>query len=241
MKTSIAIVISLFVSGVVLAQDNVKALLNGQSVTLVMHQLVTTELPATAGSPTREFLKGAAMGGAEGVATNTAMGVIGSTMASVPVLGAPAAMGVMALTMRGQRLFHRGKKVTSTEVYNVSFVQGMTSATPVADRIALVIPASIVGGSSPVLLKVAASGKDQARIVQAVRVSITQTGSAINPVQTSVLSVENTEVPTNLEKSSSGVLTVTPTAPLEVGEYVLVLATNGTRELQATAWDFRVQ
>ncbi len=231
--------VSLFVAGSALAQQNVTAFAGGQSVNLVVRPLGTVAVTMDKAGSTQEFLKGEVKGEIENQATGAVIsGIVATGLTRVPFAGTAAVAG-----LGKAKMLFRKKQAPRTESYNLSFVQGLSASTTVsASDLTLVVPAGIIGAnSSPVLLRANPSAKDQARIVRATHVKMAQTKSAINPFQVEVLGIEQMEVPVRLETRSNGDTAIMPSVPLAAGEYVLALVDSSTKELPASAWEFRVQ
>ncbi len=232
----IASLFFLIVSTMLAQAITVTASSKGQNVSLVAHPSASTTLPAHAGYKT-EFLKDEAK---EEVANRVGSTALAGVATHVPIAGTAAVIGFG----KAKGLLY--KKQTKTESYNLSFVQGLTASVTVSgSELVLVVSAETMRtygvNSTPILLKVSPSAKDQARIIRAAHVLTELTKSAINPMQTQVLGIEQKEISSKLEKRDNGDLSLTPTSLLENGEYVVALADSVTKELQGLVWDFRVQ
>lgn len=196
------------------------------------HAFATAFVASNAGA-VEEAIKDQALGS---VAGNVIAHVGMSSLSAIPVVGsAPVVIGMLA------GIGHLKKP--TVKGFEVAYVQGLSAGTVVQGDSSFVVPAEAMHGSTPQLLRVKSSGKDSARMIVSTRVTYKMTGSQINPATTKVLGRQEDAVACRSEASASGEVTLTPTSPLPVGEYAIVLSSiqDVSSGQSGLVWDFRVQ
>jgi hypothetical protein len=137
-------------------------------------------------------------------------------------------------------VFHKPKPING---FNIAFVKGLSAETALQKGgVSFTVPAQLLQGAKPLLLRLKSSAKDSARIARSVRLSTKPTGSAINPAEPSILGVDQDAIACRQEIRNGDVV-LTPNAPLESGEYAIVLAPaqpNKVPVAGAVLWDFRI-
>ncbi|SPF33800.1 exported hypothetical protein [Candidatus Sulfopaludibacter sp. SbA4] len=181
----------------------------------------------------REALNGAVISAGEG----KAIGAIAARTLPIPFVGALPVEGAL-------RLLGKLKKPTVKGV-NVEYLPGVEAETAIQRGVSsFSIPGQTLQGGSPLLLRLKPSSKDSARIVRGIRVSMKMTGSQINRVTSKVLGTKQDAISCRKEARSGGDVVLTPSRPLEAGEYAVVLVPAQTSQGGVPAgsvWDFRVQ
>jgi len=181
----------------------------------------------------QEALKSAAISAAQG----KVLTAIASKALPIPVVGGLPVDGAL-------HVFNKFRK-QAAKGYNVAYLQGLSAETTVQhDGTSFTVPASLMQGTSPQLLRIRPSAKDSARIVRSIHVAFKMTGSQVNPTTMHVLGTDQEVISCQQATSASGDLTLTPNAPLAEGEYAIVLLPNRPSADSAPAglaWDFLVQ
>lgn len=136
-----------------------------------------------------------------------------------------------------------------TDTYFVRAVSAPDSATA-GTHVTVVLQPLLINGlarlgpscCTPVLLRAKQSEKDQARIIRSVSTHTKFTKSKLNPVQSEVLGVDDQKISFKSATQPDGSAVLTPSQPLEPGEYVLALQKPGTKnDFLDESWSFKVQ
>jgi len=194
-------------------------------IDLAPHAATVTFVASNA-STAQEALRSAAVSAAEGKAAVA----IASKALPIPIVGALPVEGAL-------RVFGKLRKHT-VKGFNVMYLAGLSAETTVSrDGVSFTVPASVLQGGSPTLLRVKPSAKDSARIVRSVHVSV-------GPATPEVLGADQEAIPCRQEASATGDVVLTPNSPLGIGEYAIVLVPDRSPaddSLGGLAWDFRVR
>lgn len=230
---TIAVAIVVGLSSVIYAQNFVTLTTAGAGpINLTQRPAATTFIATNADST--EIFKNVALGQAQSTVLNTVAG----SLIHLPVIGfAGTAVAVAKVT----KIFGHE---SAAKGFDITYLRDLSASVSVArGNASFSIPVQPgVDNSGLLLLRLRQSAKDSARIVRSIHVSIKQTKSQINPVTTEVLGTEQDVVASHAEVGNNYV-TLTPTNPLEPGEYALVSPIQSSNDPAAAllAWDFRVQ
>jgi hypothetical protein len=210
------------VLGVANAQNLVATSSSGETTTLVPHPVVATFVASNSNN-----LAGALGGRAVSTAAVKAV--------PIPVVG-----GFVAEQAVGRigKVLHKPKPTLG---FNIAFIQGLTAGTALQKgEISFTFP--VLQGASALLLRLKPSVKDAARVVRSVHISNRLTGGTLNPVETTILGVDQDEVACRQETRDGNVVLI-PIAPLESGEYAIVLVSTEPDKVPVASfalWDFRL-
>jgi len=92
------------------------------------------------------------------------------------------------------------------------------------------------------LLRLKPAVKDSARIVRSVHLSNKLTGGTLNPLDTTILGIDQDAIACRQEIRNGDVVLI-PNSPLESGEYAIVLVSAQPDKVPvvgAAVWDFRL-
>jgi hypothetical protein len=220
--------------GVAKAQNVVATSGSDQATPLVPHAAMVVFVPSDSNN-LEDAAKNAAISGAEG----RAITAVAARTIPIPVVGGFIGEQVIK---RITKLFHKDRPMV-IKGFNLAFVQSLSAGTILQKGdMSFTVPAQALQGASPSLLRLRPSVKDAARIVRGVRISTTLTNSAINPMTSQVLGVDQNAVACRTELRNGDVVLI-PNSPLESGEYAIVLVSvqqDSVPVAGAVLWDFRL-